>query len=70
MKRFTITAEQRWTYVEPENCMESWLWAVKQFGEPGHQNWSGGRLRWSFDTLRTFTFADEKDYILFALRWA
>lgn len=69
MKRFTITAEQRITYLEPGHCMESWAWAVKQFGPPGHQKY-GGRPRWSFDSYQEFTFAHEKDYILFALRWS
>lgn len=51
-----------------KNIDDALDWCEQQFGkEPNHPDaWS----RWYFNVNRTFRFRDEKDYVLFMLRWS
>jgi hypothetical protein len=50
------------------NQQAAFAWCVKQFGpEPTNTDaWT----RWYFNVDRTFRFRDEKDYVMFILRWS
>jgi hypothetical protein len=52
----------------PRDGQGAFNWCVKQFGpEPTNTDaWT----RWYFNVDRTFRFRDEKDYVLFCLRWS
>ncbi len=52
----------------PRDGQAAFNWCVKQFGpEPTNTDaWS----RWYFNVNRTFRFRDEKDYVMFILRWS
>jgi hypothetical protein len=52
----------------PRDGQAAFAWCVKQFGpEPKNTDaWS----RWYFNVDRTFRFRDEKDYVMFILRWS
>jgi hypothetical protein len=52
----------------PRDQQAAFAWCVKQFGpEPKNTDaWS----RWYFNVDRTFRFRDEKDYVMFILRWS
>ncbi len=62
--RCGITSQQRQSY-DPETGLNlTWAWCVERFGHPREDR------RWNFDTHMTFMFRDERDYILFILRWS
>jgi hypothetical protein len=52
----------------PRDQQAAFNWCVKQFGpEPKNTDaWT----RWYFNVDRTFRFRDEKDYVMFILRWS
>jgi hypothetical protein len=52
----------------PRDQQAAFAWCVKQFGpEPTNTDaWT----RWYFNVDRTFRFRDEKDYVMFILRWS
>ena len=52
----------------PRDQQAAFAWCVKQFGpEPTITDaWT----RWYFNVDRTFRFRDEKDYVMFILRWS
>ena len=52
----------------PRDQQAAFAWCVKQFGpEPKNTDaWT----RWYFNVDRTFRFRDEKDYVMFILRWS
>jgi hypothetical protein len=52
----------------PREQQAAFAWCVKQFGpEPTNTDaWT----RWYFNVDRTFRFRDEKDYVMFILRWS
>ena len=52
----------------PRDGQAAFNWCVKQFGpEPTNTDaWT----RWYFNVDRTFRFRDEKDYVMFILRWS
>jgi hypothetical protein len=52
----------------PRDGQAAFNWCVKQFGpEPTITDaWT----RWYFNVDRTFRFRDEKDYVMFILRWS
>jgi hypothetical protein len=52
----------------PRDGQGAFNWCVKQFGpEPKNTDaWT----RWYFNVNRTFRFRDEKDYVMFILRWS
>jgi hypothetical protein len=51
----------------PRDQQAAFAWCMKQFGpEPTITDaWT----RWYFNVNRTFRFRDEKDYVMFILRW-
>jgi hypothetical protein len=57
-----ISEQDRATY--KNGLCVPWLWACEQFGHPGIRD-----QRWNFDTHLKFFFRDEKDAVMFALRW-
>ena len=58
---FEISEEQRRNYTGPSNSLACWAWTIEQFGVPG--------TRWTWDTYKRFWFYNEKDAVLFALKW-
>lgn len=47
------------------NTNIAWQWCVDKYGPPEPNG-----KRWAWNTIRTFWFYDEKDAVLFALRWS
>jgi hypothetical protein len=43
----------------------TWQWCVDNYGPPEPNG-----TRWAWDTIRTFWFHEDKDAVLFALRWS
>jgi hypothetical protein len=52
----------------PRDQQAAFAWCVKQFGpEPTNTDaWT----RWYFNVDRKFRFRDEKDYVMFILKWS
>lgn len=65
----TISEEDRNTYRKSDGLCVPWAWAREQFGDPGSHSLVISQ-RWNTDGYLEFYFRDEKDSVLFALRWA
>lgn len=61
-----ISKKLRTTYRVEDGVQVCWAWCRENFGAPGWQ----GNNRWDFYEHRTFVFEQEKDAIMFALKWS
>lgn len=65
----TISEEDRNTYRKSDGLSVPWAWAREQFGDPG-SNSLFISPRWNTDGYLIFFFRDDRDAVLFALRWS
>jgi hypothetical protein len=69
MIKVRISAESRYSY-NSDGMSNPWAWCWDKFGQPGTNHTTGEKGVWDWDSYLTFLFDNEKDAILFALRWA
>jgi hypothetical protein len=69
MIKVMISAKTRYTY-NSDGMSEPLAWCWDKFGHPGTDPETGEYGGWNWDNYQTFMFDNEKDAIMFALRWS